>query len=111
EIKKSSKSVKIRFDDRTATYNYDSLNDIELAYCMTVHKSQGNEFEAVIIPVHTPPTPLIYRNLLYTAVTRAKKLIIFVGKAETVYKMIANYKKKIRYSNFQSFLSEYSDQG
>ena len=111
EIKKSSKSVKIRFDDRTATYNYDSLHDIELAYCMTVHKSQGNEFEAVIIPVHTPPTPLIYRNLLYTAVTRAKKLIIFVGKAETVYKMIANYKKKIRYSNFQSFLSEYSDQG
>lgn len=110
EIKKSSKSVKIRFDDKTAVYTNESLNDIEHAYCMTVHKSQGNEFEAVVIPVHTPPQPLIYRNLLYTAVTRAKKLIIFVGKPETVYKMIENYKKKQRYTNFQSFLSEFGSQ-
>ena len=77
---------------------------MDLAYCSTVHKSQGNEFEAVIIPMYNNPPQLLYRNLLYTAVTRAKKLLILVGKTEIAEHMIRNNKKTLRYSGLQEFL-------
>ena len=76
EINKSNRKVKIQFDDKTATYTFDDIIDVDLAYCSTIHKSQGNEFEAVIIPMYNNPPQRLYRNLLYTAVTRAKKLLI-----------------------------------
>jgi exodeoxyribonuclease V alpha subunit len=69
-----------------------------------VHKSQGNEFPAVVIPVTGINSFLVYRNLLYTAVTRARELIILVGNRETVEKMVANNKKQKRYSALKSFI-------
>lgn len=100
-------TTKIIFDDgRECTYFPDTMRELELAYAVTVHKSQGNEFEAVVMPVLNTPELLSYRNLLYTAVTRAKKLMIIVGNEEQVYRMARNDKKARRYSALRHFLLE-----
>lgn len=104
EINKKQQSIKIKFDDKTAVYDYDASQDIELSYATTIHKSQGNEFEAVIIPLfHTPPQ-LCYRNLLYTGVTRAKKLLILAGDRNIIAAMAKSNKKNGRYSGLKDFL-------
>lgn len=98
--------VKVRFDDRTATYFVENIGELELAYAVTVHKSQGSEFDCVILPLLDTPPQLLYRNLLYTAVTRAKKLLIVVG-AESLYnKMASNNKKTLRYTLLKEFIKE-----
>ena len=98
--------IKVRFDDRTATYFTENIGELELAYAITVHKSQGSEFECVILPLLDTPVQLLYRNLLYTAVTRAKKLIVIIGK-ESVYEMMAeNDRKSLRYTLLKEFLVE-----
>ena len=104
EINTSSHTVKVRFDDRVAMYDFDALTDLELSYACTVHKSQGNEFEAVVMPVHNMPPQLMYRNLLYTAVTRAKKMLILVGDPNAVKRMVDNNRKILRYSGLKDFL-------
>lgn len=104
EINNSSHIVKVRFDDKVAMYDQDSLVDLELAYACTVHKSQGNEFEAVVMPVHNFPPQLMYRNLLYTAVTRAKKMLILVGDKNAVAKMVNSNKRILRFSGLKEFL-------
>ena len=98
--------LKIRFDDKVAEYAFDLLNEVEPAYAVTVHKSQGSEFEAVILPLMGRHPKLHYRNLLYTAVTRAKKMLIIVGQKETVQEMTENHRKTERYSNFRRFVLE-----
>lgn len=110
EISKSNQQIKIQFDDKIATYNYDDIIDVDLAYCSTVHKSQGNEFEAVIMPMYNSPPQLLYRNLLYTAVTRAKKMLILVGKPEIMEKMVNNNKRTLRYSGLKEFLLRGTEQ-
>ena len=75
--------LNVRYDDKIATYFIDSLSEIELAYAITVHKSQGSEFDCVVLPLLDIPSPLKYRNLLYTAVTRAKKMLVIVGNEQT----------------------------
>ena len=104
DINKLSKKITVLFDDKTAHYEFESAIDLELAYATTVHKSQGNEFNAVIIPMHQGPPQLYYRNLLYTAVTRAKKILILVGNQNTVYRMVQNNKRTLRYSGLKYFL-------
>lgn len=104
EINNSAHVVKVRFEDKVAMYDQDSLNDLELAYACTVHKSQGNEFEAVVMPVHNFPPQLMYRNLLYTAVTRAKKMLILVGDKNAVTKMVNSNKRILRFSGLKDFL-------
>lgn len=94
----------VKFDDRTAEYPFEGNSELEHAYAVTVHKSQGNEFEAVVIPVIGVVEQLAYRNLLYTAVTRAKRLLILVGSHITVNKMVANNSKAKRYSALKSFI-------
>lgn len=106
EIHKQSGSFKIRFDDKTAVYDREAIVDLEHAYAMTVHKSQGNEFEAVIIPLYRTAQKLKYRNLLYTAVTRAKKILILIGNASELKEMVQNNKKTRRYSGLSYFLKE-----
>lgn len=96
--------VKIRYDDRVATYFLDSLSEIELAYAITVHKSQGSEFDCVVLPLLDIPSPLKYRNLLYTAVTRAKKMLVIVGREQTFIDMAANNKKTLRYTLLKEFI-------
>ncbi len=104
EISRASGHVKIRFDDKTASYTFDEVLDVDLSYCSTVHKSQGNEFEAVIIPMYNSPPQLLYRNLLYTAVTRAKKLLIMVGNPEIMERMVKNNRRTLRYSGLKEYL-------
>lgn len=89
----------IRFDDRVATYTYDMLNELELAYAVTVHKSQGSEFEAVVLALSDGlPRRLLTRNILYTAITRARRLLVIVGSQNTVAYMVNNNQKGRRYS-------------
>ncbi len=106
EVNTSANYVKVRFDDKVAMYDQDSLTDLELAYACTVHKSQGNEFEAVVMPIHNFAPQLMYRNLLYTAVTRAKKILILVGEKNALYRMVQNNKRILRYSGLKYFLVE-----
>ncbi len=98
--------VNIRYDDRTATYFTENIGELELAYAVTVHKSQGSEFDCVILPLFDTPPQLLYRNLLYTAVTRAKKLLIIVGSENLYNKMAQNDKKTLRYTLLKEFLIE-----
>lgn len=103
-IDKVSKRMQIKFDDRVAVYDSDCVSDLELSYACTVHKSQGNEFEAVVMPLIKNSPYLFYRNLLYTGVTRAKKLLIMVGNRETVEHMVNNNVRTLRYSGLRWML-------
>lgn len=106
EVDRASASMTIRFEDRVALYTAEAAVDLELAYATTVHKSQGSEFEAVILPLFSVPPLLSYRNLLYTAVTRAKTLLILVGQAQVVADMVHNNRKTKRYSGLKTFLCQ-----
>lgn len=99
-------TLTVRYDDREALYNRKDAADLEPAYAVTVHKSQGSEFDAVVMPVFSGVPQLTYRNLLYTAVTRAKSLLILVGSAETVHRMVENDRKTLRYTGLRHFLSK-----
>jgi exodeoxyribonuclease V alpha subunit len=85
-------------DDRVAVYSENEMEELELAYCMSVHKSQGSEFPVVILPLFSGPPMLMVRNLLYTAVTRAKKLVVIVGREECVMRMVSSNLIKSRFS-------------
>ena len=96
--------ITVRFDDKTATYFAENIGELELAYAVTVHKSQGSEFDCVILPLFDTPSQLLYRNLLYTAVTRAKKLLVVVGRESIYEQMAQNDKKTLRYTLLKEFL-------
>ncbi len=101
--------IQVKFDDKEAMYTFDSVKELELAYAMTVHKSQGSEFDAVVMPVIATPDKLAYRNLFYTALTRAKQLLILVGNEEGIAKMVNNDKKSRRYSALKFFIENDTD--
>lgn len=101
--------ITVVFDDKEALYSMESVRELELAYAMTVHKSQGSEFTAVVMPVIGAPKPLAYRNLFYTALTRAKKLIILIGNENAIKVMVDNDKKSRRYSALKYFIENESD--
>lgn len=102
----AAQSAKIDFDGRLASYPFDILAQLDLAYAITVHKSQGCEFEAVIMPVMGGFEKLSYRNLLYTAVTRAKKLLILIGSEEKIHNMVDNNKRTRRYTCLKDMLKK-----
>ena len=93
-------------DDKTVFYPFSGLDELELAYCITVHKSQGSEYPAVVMPLLSGPWQLFNRNLLYTAVTRAKKCVTIVGSRQAVSSMIKNEKEQNRYSGLKVHLEE-----
>ncbi|MGN0601999.1 MAG: ATP-dependent RecD-like DNA helicase [Oscillospiraceae bacterium] len=103
-VNKILKTVTIDFEGRTAVYSLQMLENLELAYAITVHKSQGSEFEAVILTVSGGFDKLYYRNLLYTAVTRAKKLLIIIGTKKRVEFMIDNNRRTLRYTCLKNML-------
>lgn len=91
--------VVVEFEEgKTARYGFSEMDEMELAYAVTIHKSQGSEYPAVIIPVLGGPRMLLNRNLLYTAVTRAKKCVTLVGSSAVIYQMIKNVNEQKRYS-------------
>ena len=94
----------VKMDDRIITYAGEMLEELDLAYAVTVHKSQGSEFPAVVIPVFNFPPVLMTRNLLYTAVTRGKKLVIIVGDPARVRMMIDNKREDGRYTGLNARL-------
>lgn len=98
KIRRGENTAVIDFEGRIAEYTADMLDQLELAYAVTVHKSQGSEFNAVILPLLGGYDKLFCRNLLYTAVTRAKKLLIIVGSKTAVEAMVANNRRTLRYS-------------
>lgn len=97
-VKKSENAIFIDFEGRIAEYSPEMTEQLELAYAITVHKSQGSEFTAVVIPLLGGFDKLYYRNLLYTAVTRARKLLIIVGSKAIVQKMVDNDRRTLRYT-------------
>ncbi len=103
-IDKASNTLKVDFDGKIVTYQQDQLDQLELAYAVTVHKSQGSEFEAVILILPEGRDRLSYRSLLYTAVTRARKLLILIGSPRKVCEMVQNQERTVRYSCLSDML-------
>lgn len=106
EINPGGGSVTVLCEDKHLYYTLDNLNELELAYAVTIHKSQGSEFEAVVLPVSEVPKKLRYRNLLYTGVTRAKKLCVLAGEEDILAEMVRNDRRNLRYSCFVDFLQD-----
>ena len=106
-IDPSEETVSIRFDDRCAEYTFTMLEELELAYAITVHKSQGSEYPVVIIPMYYCAPMLMARNLLYTAVTRAKSMVILVGRSDIPYKMIENNRQIMRFTALKDKICDY----
>lgn len=106
KINKESEMISVKFEDKIAYYTFEQANNLDLAYAITVHKSQGCEFEAVIIPASKIPKPLKYRNLLYTAITRARKIIVIIGEEKILNEMIENNKKMNRYTGLDEMIRE-----
>ena len=99
-----TRSMVVRMDDRRLLYQAENLSELEIAYAITVHKSQGSEFPAVILPVAQVPPRLCYRNLFYTGVTRARKLCIVAGRRDVVNRMMGNVRQNLRYSGLRQLL-------
>ncbi|MCR5431357.1 MAG: ATP-dependent RecD-like DNA helicase [Lachnospiraceae bacterium] len=107
EINTFAQHILIEFDDsRFVEYPFSQLDELELAYAVTIHKSQGSEYPAVVIPLLTGPTQLFNRNILYTAVTRAKKCVVIVGSRQTVTAMVNNENEQKRYSGLKDCITE-----
>lgn len=107
DIDMNTTEVSVLFEDgRVSRYVKNDLDEITLSYAITIHKSQGSEFDVVIIPVISGPPMLLTRNLLYTAVTRAKKMVVLIGTKQCVARMVHNNFTKIRYTMLKYFLEE-----
>ena len=105
-INPESSSFEIQFDDRHVVYDFSLLEDLEHAYAITVHKSQGSEYPIVIIPAYGAAQVLLTRNLLYTAVTRAQRMVIIVGREDIVASMVNNNRTALRYTGLCAMLCE-----
>ena len=107
EVNEFAETAEVEFEDgRFATYSFKQLEELELAYAITIHKSQGSEYPAVILPLLSGPKMLMNRNLLYTAVTRARKCVTVVGSIEEFENMIRNEKQQKRYSALDERIRE-----
>lgn len=105
DIDMSTNEVVVEFEDgRVSRYLKADLDELTLSYAITIHKSQGSEFDVVIIPVVSGPPMLLTRNLLYTAVTRAKKMVVLIGTKQCIARMVHNNYTKIRYTMLKYFL-------
>ncbi len=106
-INEFAETAEVEFEDgRWAEYSFKQMEELELAYAVTIHKSQGSEYPAVVMPLLSGPRMLLNRNLLYTAVTRARKCVTIVGSEETFREMIRNEKQQMRYSSLDIRLRE-----
>ncbi len=104
-IDSAAGNMEIRFDERRVLYDLHTLDELELAYAVTVHKSQGSEYPIVILPLGSAPAMLYSRNLFYTAVTRARVMVILVGRMEVAQAMVENNRQSMRYTGLCHWLS------
>ena len=103
--------VEVEFEEgKLVSYEYSQMEELELAYAITVHKSQGSEYPAVVLPLLSGPKPLFTKNLLYTAVTRAKKCVVIVGSEKSVQQMICNVFEQKRYSGLEKRIREMKEE-
>ena len=110
EINEYASTVVVEFDEhRRVTYPFGQLDELEPAYAVTIHKSQGSEYPAVVIPLLTGPRMLFNRNLLYTAVTRAKSCVTILGSRNTLTGMIRNESENKRYTALKDRIREYKE--
>lgn len=109
-IDEVNETMRVVFDDgKVVDYDFSQLEELELAYAITIHKSQGSEYPVVILPVHSGPPMLMTRNLLYTAITRAKELVVLVGLPETISAMVANDREVGRYTGLTERIQNLDD--
>ena len=97
-INNAAQSMVVMFDDRRVTYDFTGLDELEPAYAVTVHKSQGSEYPVVILPLYGAPSMLLTRNLFYTAITRAQRMVILVGRADIAKQMVETNRQAMRYT-------------
>lgn len=110
-IDKDKRTLYVLFDNiKIVSYKYDELDELDHSFCTTIHKSQGSEFPIVVIPIAWAPPMLLSRNLLYTAVTRAKKLVVLVGDVKYLEYMIKNNRTNERYSNLAHKLRKFKEE-
>ena len=110
DINEEEKQIEVKYDDgKIAWYAYQDLEELEHSYAITVHKSQGSEFDVVILPITASSPMLLTRNLLYTAITRARKLLIVIGSNKIIENMIANFNNKKRNTGLKYKLINYKD--
>jgi len=100
------REVTIRFDRREVDYDYGELDEVSLAYAITIHKAQGSEFPAVVIPVAMQHFMLLERNLIYTGITRARKFLVVVGQKKALGMAVRNDQSRKRYSGLLSSLKK-----
>ncbi|MBQ8440817.1 MAG: ATP-dependent RecD-like DNA helicase [Clostridia bacterium] len=105
-INPGAENLEIRFDERHVVYEFNLLDELEMAYAITVHKSQGSEYPIVILPMGTAAPMLLSRNLLYTAVTRAQSMVILVGREGILRTMVENNRQSMRYTGLVQWLRE-----
>lgn len=111
-IDKDKKILYVIFDQtKIVSYKYDELDELDHSFCTTIHKSQGSEFPVVVIPITWAPPMLLSRNLLYTAVTRAKQLVVLVGDVKYLEYMIRNNRTNDRFSNLSHKLNKFKEEG
>ena len=107
EINLFAETLTVKFEDeRYVQYEFSQIDELELAYAITVHKSQGSEYPAVVIPMFQGPRMLMNRNILYTAVTRARKCVCMVGEEDIFHQMAANVNEQKRYSSLDKRIKE-----
>ena len=104
----AEEKMTLRFDDRIAEYEFSQMEELEHAWAITIHKSQGSEYPVVIIPAYNYSSRLLTRNLLYTAVTRAQRMVVMVGKPQVVQGMVENNRQVNRYTGLRFLLNQYS---
>ncbi len=102
-----NEQLTVCFDDRTAVYDFTQLEELEHAYAITVHKSQGSEYPVIVMPIYAYSPKLLTRNLLYTAVTRAQRMVVMVGRPDVVQGMVENKRQVNRYTGLRYLLSQY----
>ena len=111
EINTYTETVEVEFDEkRRVKYSYELLEELEHAYAITIHKSQGSEYPAVVIPLLSGPRQLFNRNLLYTAITRAKSCVTIVGSDVTFQQMIDNEMEQKRYSTLKEQIQQWQEE-
>ena len=108
EINTYTETLEVEYDEkRKVKYPFELLEELELAYAITIHKSQGSEYPAVVIPLLSGPRELFHRNLLYTAITRARKCVTIVGSDQTFQEMIRNTNEHNRNTSLAEQIREF----